>query len=164
VPEKSQQATLRELGDEKVRELVEAYVRAWEENDIETVVSMLTEDAAISMPPLASWFGPRDVMERFLRAFPMSGMWDWKAVITTSNGQPAAGFYAWDDDAAAYLPFALNVLTFRGDKVADVVAFAVRSIEPTEREKYHRWVDQPADAERLEGSFEIFGLPPRLGR
>jgi hypothetical protein len=60
------------------------------------------------------------------------------------------------------MPFALNVLTLRGDKVADVVAFAVRSIEPDEREKYHRWVDQPADEQRLAGTFGLFGLPPRL--
>jgi RNA polymerase sigma-70 factor (ECF subfamily) len=123
---------------------------------------MLTEDAAIAMPPLASWFGPRDEMEQFLRLFPMSGMWRWKGVPVSANGQPAIGFYAWDDDAAAYLPFALNVLTFRGDKVADVVAFAVRSIEPDEREKYHRWVDQPADDLRLRGTFEAFGLPEKL--
>src|SRR5688500_17403864 len=69
VPEQSQQATSRELGDEEQRKLVARYVKAWEENDVDTVVSMLTEDAAISMPPLASWFGPRDVMEEFLRAF-----------------------------------------------------------------------------------------------
>ncbi|HEX2087306.1 MAG TPA: sigma-70 family RNA polymerase sigma factor [Solirubrobacteraceae bacterium] len=162
VPEQSQQETLRALGDEKVRELVERYVRAWEENDVDTVVSMLTEDAAISMPPLASWFGPRDVFEEFMRLWPLSGAWRWKTLVTTANGQPAIGFYAWDDDAGAYLPFALNVLTFRGDRVADVVAFVVRSTEPAEREAYHRWVDQPADEKRLAGTFARFGLPEQL--
>ena len=48
-------------------------------------------------------------------------------------------------DRRRYLPFALNVLTLRGDKVTDVVAFAVRAIEADERERYHRWVDEPAD-------------------
>jgi hypothetical protein len=43
-----------------------------------------------------------------------------------------------------------------------VTAFVTRSIEPTEREAYHRWVDQPADARRLASSFERFGLPKRL--
>ena len=162
VPEQSQQATIRQLGDEELQRLVERYVKAWEENDVDTVVAMLTEDAAISMPPLASWFGPRDVFATFLRNFPLSGTWRWKTRITTANGQPAVGFYAWDDEAGAYLPFALNVLTFRGDRVADVVAFVARSIEPEEREAYHRWVDQPADAVRLEGTFGLFGLPERL--
>jgi RNA polymerase sigma-70 factor, ECF subfamily len=162
VPEQTQQATLRALGDEKLREIVDTYVDAWERNDVDAVVAMLTEDAAISMPPLASWFGPRDVFAEFMRLWPLSGTWRWKTLVTTANGQPAIGFYAWDDEAGAHLPFALNVLTLRGDKVSDVVAFVARSIEPQEREAYHRWVDQPADERRLVGTFERFGLPDRL--
>jgi RNA polymerase sigma-70 factor (ECF subfamily) len=162
VPEQSQQQTLRQLGDGELRDLVEAYADAWERNDVDTVVKMLAEDAAISMPPLASWFGPRDEMERFLRLWPLSGTWRWKTRLTTANGQPAIGFYAWDDEQRTHLPFALNVLTLRGDKVVDVVAFAVRAIEATERERYHRWVDEPAVEERVAGTFERFGLPDRL--
>ncbi|HEV2813397.1 MAG TPA: sigma-70 family RNA polymerase sigma factor, partial [Solirubrobacteraceae bacterium] len=162
VPEQSQQATLRSLGDGELRDLVDTYVDAWERNDVDTVAAMLAEDAAISMPPLASWFGPRDEFARFLALWPLSGAWQWKTVQTTANGQPTIGFYAWDEEARTHLPFALNVLTFRGDKITDVVAFAVRSIEPEEREKYHRWVDQPADEKRLVGTFERFGLPAQL--
>jgi hypothetical protein len=60
------------------------------------------------------------------------------------------------------MPFALNVLAFRGREISDVTAFVVRSTEPTQREAYHRWVDQPADAARLQSSFGRFGLPERL--
>jgi RNA polymerase sigma-70 factor, ECF subfamily len=163
LPEQTQQATMRALGDDELRELVERYVDAWERNDVDTVMSMLTEDAAIAMPPLASWFGgnPGD-MRAFLELWPMNGWWRWKGRITEANGQPAIGFYAWDDDAAAYLPFALNVLTLRGGKVADIVAFANRAIDSDRREDYHRWVDQPADPDRLESAFGRFGLPDRL--
>jgi RNA polymerase sigma-70 factor (ECF subfamily) len=161
-PERSQQETLRTLGDEELEEIVRTWVDAWERNDIEAVVSMLAEDAAIAMPPLASWFGPRGELEAFLRAFPMSGAWRWKGIPTTANGQPAIGFYAWDEDTQTHLPFALNVLTLRGDKVTDVVAFAVRAIEADERERYHRWVDEPADATRLRSVFERFGLPESI--
>jgi RNA polymerase sigma-70 factor, ECF subfamily len=161
-PEQSQQRTLRELGDEELQRLVARYVDAWERNDVDAVVAMLAEDAAISMPPLASWFGPRDVMAEFLAMFPLSGTWRWKTTVTRANGQPAVGFYVWEDDAGAYEPFALNVLTFEGDKVRDVVAFAVRAIDAEERERYHRWVDEPPDAERLQSTFGRFGLPERL--
>jgi hypothetical protein len=37
-----------------------------------------------------------------------------------------------------------------------------RSIEPTEREAYARWPDQPADPARFTAAFERFGLPNRL--
>ena len=60
VPDQSQQATLRTLDDDEIAEIVKTYVDAWERNDVEAVVALLTEDAAIAMPPLASWFGPRD--------------------------------------------------------------------------------------------------------
>src|SRR5207237_15139 len=45
LPEQSQQATLRTLGDERLREVVDSYVDAWQRGDVEAVVGMLTEDA-----------------------------------------------------------------------------------------------------------------------
>ena len=69
----------------------------------------------------------------------MSGQIRWKMLITTANGQPAFGAYAWDPEEQAYMAFALNVLTFRGDKVSDVVAFAVKEIDAPAGEGYHRW-------------------------
>ena len=51
LPEPSQQETRRALGDERLREIVERYVDAWERNDFEAVVSMLAEDARPSTTP-----------------------------------------------------------------------------------------------------------------
>jgi RNA polymerase sigma-70 factor (ECF subfamily) len=162
LPEQSQQQTLAALDDEGVKNLVTSWVDAWERNDIEAVVAMLTEDAAIAMPPLARWYGPRDVFAQFLAGWPMSGLWRWKAVRTRANGQPALGFYTWDEEAGAYLPFALNVLTLRGDKVKDVVAFVVRTTEVEEERDFEHWAAQPADAPRVTAIFERFGLPETL--
>src|SRR5205085_3718106 len=44
LPDQSQQATLRALGDDSLREVVDGYVEAWQRGDVEAVVSMLTED------------------------------------------------------------------------------------------------------------------------
>ena len=41
----------------------------------------------------------------------------WRAVRARANGQEALGFYTWDPDREAHLPFALNVLTFRGEPI-----------------------------------------------
>jgi RNA polymerase sigma-70 factor (ECF subfamily) len=161
-PEQSQQTTLRALDDAETERIVAAYVDAWERNDVDAVVAMLTEDAAISMPPLSSWFGPRDEFEAFLRNFPMNGQIRWKMRITTANGQPAFGAYAWDPDERAYLAFALNVLTFRGEKISDVVAFAIRAIDADARERYHRWDTAATDQTRLYNTFARFGLPDRI--
>ncbi|MGZ4203142.1 MAG: sigma-70 family RNA polymerase sigma factor [Thermoleophilaceae bacterium] len=162
LPEQSQQETLRSIGDEELRELVRTYVDAWERGDVETVVTMLSEDAVFAMPPLRSWFHTREPIREFLTLYPMSGAWRWKALLTTASGQPALGFYTWDDDEGAYLPFALNVLTFRGREISDVTAYINRTIEPEERERYHRWVDEATDERRNTALFEGFGLPMRL--
>jgi RNA polymerase sigma-70 factor, ECF subfamily len=161
-PEQSQQATLRAIGDARLSEIVDGYVDAWLRDDVDAVAAMLTEDAAFAMPPLRSWFGGRDEIRAFLAGWPMSGIWRWRVVRTHANGQPALGFYTWDEDAQTYLPFALNVLTFRGEQVSDVTAFVARVTEVPEREVYAHWPKQPADPDRLFATFGRFGLPEKL--
>lgn len=50
LPEQSQQPTLRSLGDEGLRQIVEDYTDAMQRGDVEAVLGMLTEDATWSMP------------------------------------------------------------------------------------------------------------------
>ena len=162
VPEQSQQATLRTLGDGKVRELVDRYVDAWERCDVDAFAAMLAEDATFAMPPLATWYRGREGIAAWAAGWPLSGDWRWRTVFTRANGQPALAFYAWDPEQAGYLPFALNVLTLRGSQISDVTAFVARSIEAADPEAYERWPEQPADAPRMIATFERFGLPDRL--
>ena len=161
-PEQSQQTTLRNLGDERLTEVVDGYVDAWLRADVDAVAAMLTEDAAFAMPPLSSWFGGREEIREFLAGWPLSGLWRWRVVRTHANGQPALGFYTWDDDAQRYLPFALNVLTFRGEQISDVTAFVARMTELPGRDIYAHWPKQPTDPERLLATFGRFGLPESL--
>jgi RNA polymerase sigma-70 factor, ECF subfamily len=162
LPEQSQQATLRALGDDEIRDLVERYVEAWERCDVDAVVAMLTEDATIAMPPLASWFGGRDALAVFLAGWPLSGNWRWRVVRTRANGQPALGYYSWDAEEERYLPFALNVLTLRGARIKDITAFVVRTTQVPDPQAFERWPEQAADPLRLGAVFERFGLPDAL--
>ena len=162
LPEQSQQATLRALGDERLAEIVDGYVEAWQRGDVEAVVGMLTEDATFAMPPLRTWFRGHDAIAVFLAGWPLSGNWRWRVQRARANGQEALAFYTWDPDEDAYLPFALNLLTLRGERISDVTAFVTRATERPEREVYARWPEQPADPSRLLGVFERFGLPERL--
>jgi RNA polymerase sigma-70 factor, ECF subfamily len=162
LPEQSQQETLRSLGDDALRDVVDRYVEAWERGDVEAVVAMLAEDATFAMPPLRTWYRGRDEIAVFLAGWPLSGDWRWRHVRTRANGQEALAFYSWDAEEESYLPFALNVLTLRGALISDVTAFVARSTRLPDRNVYARWPEQPADPRRLMATFERFGLPERL--
>jgi RNA polymerase sigma-70 factor (ECF subfamily) len=162
VPEQSQQETLRQLGDDEVRDLVARYVDAWERDDVEAFTAMLAEDATFAMPPLASWYRGREAIDAWARAWSMNGSWRWRAIVTRANGQPAIGFYAWSEEHQEHRPFALNVLTFDGDRVSDVTAFIARSADPKDAEVFERYPDEPVDEAKVGAVFASFGLPETL--
>src|SRR2546430_6713731 len=162
LPERSQQQALQSLGDERLRELVDRYVQAWERADVEAVVELLTEDAVFAMPPLGTWFEGSEALRVFLSGWPLSGNWRWRALQVKASGQLALAFYAWDGDAGVYLPFALNVLSLRGERISDVTAFIARTTPVPDREVIARLPEQPADPARMATAFENFALPPRL--
>src|SRR5437588_6021554 len=113
LPSQSQQQTLRLLRDEQLSELVERYITAWEQNDVDVVVSMLAEEARIVMPPLPSWYSGRDQVAAFLRDYPLRGARRWKMVPTSANGQPALATYEWNEQTGAFTPHSISVLTLR---------------------------------------------------
>jgi RNA polymerase sigma-70 factor, ECF subfamily len=134
LPEQSQQATLRSLGDERIRDLVESFVDAWDRGDVEAMVAALAEDITFAMPPFAPWYRGRTAVDAFLPEMP--GLW--RLVSTQANGQLAFGAYRWDREAHSYRPAVLDALTLRGARIADVTAFATPNV------------------------FEGFGLPDEL--
>src|SRR5256885_7184979 len=92
---------------------------AMQRGDVEAVVAMLAEDAAWSMPPLASWYGGREALTTFLKVGPLSGEWRWRHVPAHANGQPAVGVYSWGAEGATYRPFAPHVPTPPGARLQE---------------------------------------------
>ena len=123
LPERSQQATLRSLGDERIRRLAEGYVAAWERADVDALAAMLTEDAVMAMPPQPTWFRGRGAVAAFLRAVPLAGRLDSQLVPMRANGQLAFGHYTRDSDTEAYTPHGVHVLTLRGSEIEDMTVF-----------------------------------------
>src|SRR3954447_9060532 len=159
IPEQSQQVTLRALGEARQREIVGNYMEAMRQGDVNRVVAMLTEDMAWSMPPLASWYRGAEI-PAFLRNGPLSGDWRWRHRPATASGQPAVGTYTWVESEGAHVAFSLDVLTLRGDKIADVTAFVVREADSEDGDA--RWPEYAIAADRVQAVFGRFGLPSRL--
>jgi RNA polymerase sigma-70 factor (ECF subfamily) len=148
LPARSQQSALRALGDQRTREIVERYAGAIERGDADTLVSMLTEDATWSMPPIPTWFRGLEAVREWLIRDPLSVRW--KHLPTRANGQLAVGCYLLDSDTGRYAPAVIDVLTLDGDRIAAVTGFL--SGEALERPDAGAWVSG-ADL------FARFGLP-----
>ena len=162
LPDPSQQQTLRALGDARLKAIVDGYMDALSRGDVEKMVGMLAEDAAWSMPPLTAWFKGHDGIRAFLHHGPLSGKWRWRHLPTHVSGQPAIGSYEWDDATGAYLPFALDVLSLRGDRIKEVTSFIVRATESDDPGYYQDFPEQPLDDGQVARTFTAVGLPAQI--
>jgi RNA polymerase sigma-70 factor (ECF subfamily) len=126
VPSPTQQQTLRQIDDARVREIVAGYSAALERGDADALVALLTEDVTWSMPPLAHWYHGLEAVTDFAVQVPLTGCGSWRHLPTSANGQPAVGCYLWNDDAGAHLAWSINVLTLRGEQIAEITSFVDR--------------------------------------
>jgi RNA polymerase sigma-70 factor (ECF subfamily) len=122
LPEESRQATMRSLADTDLREVVDGYLRAFEHADVPALTALLAEDAVLSMPPMREWYSGRDSVSLY---YATRGLEQRRRRLlpTRANGQPAAGHYVWDEDAGAFLPHAIHVITLRGAALAEITVF-----------------------------------------
>jgi RNA polymerase sigma-70 factor, ECF subfamily len=123
LPERSQQATLRTIGDRHLRDLVGRYVRAWENGDVATITEMLAHDATLSMPPRPNWYRGRTAVGAFLAALPLSGRWRWHRLPVRANGQLSFGAYLIDAAGRGHA-HKIEVLAVDANaRIVDITAF-----------------------------------------
>ncbi len=124
--------------DEEHRSLLDRYVTAFQDYDIEALTSLIREDATQSMPPYDLWLRGRDDIFRWWFG-PGIGCRDSRLVPTVSaNGSPAYGQYK-PAPGGGHEPWALQVLELSDGGIAELTFFL--------------------DTETL---FPLFGLPARL--
>jgi RNA polymerase sigma-70 factor, ECF subfamily len=127
LPERSQQATLRSVGDERLRQLVEAYLDAWASADVDAIRALLADDVVFSMPPWASWWRGRETLAGF--ATTAAGACpDTRTVPTRANGQLAVASYGLDPETGRHTASAIDVFTFDGAVISEITAFVTPEI------------------------------------
>lgn len=142
-------ATLQESGvsprdplpamDRSQRELLARYVEAFERYDIDSLTSLIREDATQSMPPFDLWLRGRDDIFAWWWG-PGIGCRGSRVIPAGSaNGTAAFGQYKPSPEGSGYEPWALQVIEAGKGGIAELTFFL--------------------DTERL---FPLFGLPPRL--
>jgi RNA polymerase sigma-70 factor, ECF subfamily len=129
LPERSQQATLRSLGDDRARELIEAYLDAWSRGDVEALRGLLAEDAVLSMPPWTEWWRGRETIAGFA-AVASKVCAATRSVPAHANGQPAVASFKLDPATGRYAASAIDVFTFEGATITEITAFVMPELFP----------------------------------
>jgi RNA polymerase sigma-70 factor (TIGR02960 family) len=114
------------------RRLAESFADAFEQGDMDRVVSLLTDDATVTMPPEPFEYQGRETIASFLHhvAAMRSPGRITKLVPTRANGQPAFGHYIKEPGAAAPRGTGLFVLTIEGDRIAAITRFGGQDLLP----------------------------------
>ncbi len=95
------------------------------------LVSMLAQDARIAMPPRPTWYSGREQVAAFVRRYLLTERTRWRLVPTSANGQLAAAAYLWVEQAGAFMPDCLHVLTLRGGEIEEIMAFRSPEVFPS---------------------------------
>ncbi|HSS61433.1 MAG TPA: sigma-70 family RNA polymerase sigma factor [Candidatus Limnocylindrales bacterium] len=111
------------------RDLVGRFATAVEQGDTEAVISLLTDDAWLTMPPQPYEYQGPLAIAGFIVA-ERSGRRDanLRLVATRANGQPAFGCYLPDPQAEVLRAYGLMVLTLAEDQVSAITWFGERSL------------------------------------
>jgi RNA polymerase sigma-70 factor (TIGR02960 family) len=106
------------------RELVERFADAVESGDIDDIVTLLTDDALLTMPPQPLEYQGHEAIASFLRHRAELRGAALRVVPTRANSQPAFACYLPDPHAAIARPYGMIVVTLAGDAIAAITWFS----------------------------------------
>jgi RNA polymerase sigma-70 factor (ECF subfamily) len=124
--------------DAAQQELLDRYLDAFERYDMDSLTSLIHEDAMQSMPPYELWLRGRDEILAFWQGQGAACAGS-RLLPTVANGRPAFGQYRRNPDGDGYHPWALQILEFADGELVELSFFL--------------------DTETL---FPLFGLPAHL--
>jgi RNA polymerase sigma-70 factor (ECF subfamily) len=125
------------VDDAEQHALLTGYVEAFERYDIASLVKLVRDDAAFSMPPFRLWVRGRQQIHDFMRGTGAKCEGS-RLLVTRANGGPAVAVYNPSEDG--YAPWAIVVLEMSGGAITGLHHFLYPEL------------------------FAEFGLPPRLDR
>ncbi len=107
-------------GDEA--ELLDRYVVAFEQYDIDSLVKLLHEDATLSMPPYDLWLRGREHIAAWHLGIGHECRGS-RLIATSANGLPAFGQYRPSGPGGSFEPWALQVIEHSNGRITGLNAF-----------------------------------------
>ncbi len=111
-----------EPAEPDLRELLDRFAAAFEDGDMTALATLLREDVALEMPPLATWFSGRETALGYLALNMFTTTGRVRLVPVAANGQPAFAAYLREADGV-YRAHAMIVLTVTGTLITRIVIF-----------------------------------------
>jgi RNA polymerase sigma-70 factor (ECF subfamily) len=115
--------------DEEQRQLLARYVDAFERFDIESLVSLLHEDATMSMPPYELWLHGAGELRKWLLGAG-SGCRGSAFIPVAANGAPGYAQWRRAETGDGYDPWAIHVLRLAGGRISGIDFFVDPDLFP----------------------------------
>jgi RNA polymerase sigma-70 factor (TIGR02960 family) len=112
------------------RELAGLFADAVERGDTKGLISLLTDDAWLTMPPEPYEYQGAQAIARFLNDRAARRGANLRLVPTRANAQPAFGCYLPDPQAPIARAYGLMVLTLSDERISAITWFSERSLFP----------------------------------
>jgi RNA polymerase sigma-70 factor (ECF subfamily) len=125
LPDPSQQACLRSIGDARTRKLTAAFLDAWELGDVDAMTSILVSDVYLAISPGGCSRGA-DAVEALLPSQPDG----WRMRPIRASGQLAFAAYRRDPGDGCFRARLIDVITLRHERIEAIAAFADPSLFP----------------------------------
>jgi RNA polymerase sigma-70 factor, ECF subfamily len=100
------------------RALLERYMRAWEQGDLDAIIALLHDDVTLSMPPSPTWIAGRADVARFFTNRLLQALRErrFRTTLVDANGRTGPGFYLLGD-GGRWTFFALHVLEAKDGRI-----------------------------------------------
>jgi len=112
-------------GDEEAQ-VLERFMRAWENADMKSLATLLREDAELTMPPAPGWFAGRDAIVTWFSRSPFvfgDPAHRMRMLPTHANGLPALAVYSAMGEAEQFDAYGIMVLRIEGGAVVEITGF-----------------------------------------
>jgi RNA polymerase sigma-70 factor (ECF subfamily) len=104
--------------------VVEAFLRAWHDNDIPALAALLRDDIILTMPPQTLAFLGCDAVAGFFATVPAEGRLDLIDLVEIrANGEPGVAAYLPDGSTGDCRGYGIMVLSIDGDQIAGITGF-----------------------------------------
>jgi len=121
LPTSEREAWASAASSQAEREVLDAYIAAYEAGGDDATLTLLADDIRVTMPPAPHLFEGLDAIRQLVERARNTG--SWRLLPTRANRQPAAACYLLDPASAEFRGFKIDVLRLADGKIAEITTF-----------------------------------------